>query len=126
MRQVARTLRSGGKIQIGLGFARAGFLSAFFPSSVIKGFLAAIGVILILKQIPHLFGHDADPEGNLSFAQPDHENTMSEFVAMLGDLHPGETLIPRCAAAWNMDARLPGQSSSSSSVTRNVARWPPR
>ena len=56
-----------GLIQIGLGLARAGFIAAFFPSSVIKGLLAAIGVILILKQIPHLFGHDADPEGDLAF-----------------------------------------------------------
>ena len=78
-----------GLIQIGLGLVRAGTLSAFFPSSVIKGLLAAIGVILILKQIPHVLGHDTDPEGEMSFSQPDHENTLSEFYAMLGDLHPG-------------------------------------
>ncbi|TXT17411.1 MAG: carbonic anhydrase, partial [Planctomycetota bacterium] len=72
---------------------RAGSLSAFFPSSVIKGLLAAIGVILILKQIPHVLGHDTDPEGEMSFSQPDHENTLSEFYAMLGDLHPGAALI---------------------------------
>lgn len=83
----------GGLIQIGLGLARAGFLSAFFPSSVIKGLLAAIGVILILKQIPHLLGHDTDPEGEMSFSQPDQENTLTEFYAMLGDLHPGAALI---------------------------------
>jgi carbonic anhydrase len=65
----------GGLLQIGLGLMKAGALSAFFPSSVIKGLLAAIGVILILKQIPHVFGHDADPEGDMSFVQPDHENT---------------------------------------------------
>src|SRR4029453_15608868 len=47
-----------GLIQIGLGVSRAGFIAAFFPSSVIKGLLAAIGTILILKQIPHVFGHD--------------------------------------------------------------------
>ncbi|MBC7822008.1 MAG: SulP family inorganic anion transporter, partial [Planctomycetaceae bacterium] len=69
----------GGLIQIGLGLARAGYLSAFFPSSVIKGLLAAIGVILILKQIPHVLGHDTDPEGEMSFSQPDHENTLTEF-----------------------------------------------
>ena len=67
-------------IQIALGLARAGFIAAFFPSSVIKGLLAAIGVILILKQIPHVLGHDADPEGEMAFEQPDHENTFSEFV----------------------------------------------
>ena len=82
-----------GLIQIGLGLARAGSLSAFFPSSVVKGLLAAIGVILILKQIPHVLGHDTDPEGDFSFSQPDHENTLSEIYAMLGDLHPGATLI---------------------------------
>lgn len=82
-----------GLIQIGLGLARAGSLSAFFPSSVIKGLLAAIGVILILKQIPHVLGHDTDPEGDMSFSQPDHENTLSEFYAMLNDLHPGAAVI---------------------------------
>ncbi len=56
-----------GLIQIALGIARAGFVAAFFPSSVIKGLLAAIGVILILKQIPHVLGHDPDPEGDMAF-----------------------------------------------------------
>ena len=82
-----------GLIQIGLGLARAGFLAAFFPSSVIKGLLAAIGVILILKQIPHLFGHDTDPEGDLAFQQPDHENTFSELARTIGDIHPGAAAI---------------------------------
>ena len=82
-----------GLIQIALGLARVGFIAAFFPSSVIKGLLAAIGVILILKQIPHLLGHDTDPEGEMSFVQPDHENTLTEMVAMLGDLHLGAAVI---------------------------------
>ena len=94
-----------GIIQVGMGLARAGSLSAFFPSSVIKGLLAAIGVILILKQIPHLLGHDTDPEGEMSFAQPDHENTLTEFYAMLGDLHPGAAIIGLLSVAvlmlWN-------------------------
>jgi carbonic anhydrase/SulP family sulfate permease len=83
----------GGLIQIFLGIVRAGFLSAFFPSSVIKGLLAAIGVILVLKQIPHVLGHDLDPTGDMSFDQPDKENTFSAFLAMLGDLHPGAATI---------------------------------
>ncbi|MCA9052659.1 MAG: bifunctional SulP family inorganic anion transporter/carbonic anhydrase [Planctomycetaceae bacterium] len=83
----------GGVIQIGLGVVRAGALSAFFPSSVIKGLLAAIGVILILKQIPHLVGHDSDPEGEMEFWQPDHENTFSELGAILNDIHPGAALV---------------------------------
>lgn len=82
-----------GVIQIAMGIARAGILSAFFPTSVIKGLLAAIGTILILKQIPHLLGHDSDPEGEMSFVQPDHETTFSEFGKLLGDIHPGAAVI---------------------------------
>lgn len=84
----------GGVLQIALGLARAGALSAFFPSSVIKGLLAAIGVILILKQIPHLFGHDDDPEGDMAFIQYDEENTFSELITvLLGDIHVGAAVV---------------------------------
>ena len=84
----------GGVIQIVLGIVRAGSLSAFFPSSVIKGLLAAIGVILILKQIPHVVGHDTDPEGDMSFSQPDKENTFSELLTLLeGEIHMGGAVV---------------------------------
>lgn len=84
----------GGILQIGLGLAKAGALSAFFPSSVIKGLLAAIGVILILKQIPHVFGHDSDPEGDMAFQQPDQHNTLSElFTLVAGEIHIGAAII---------------------------------
>lgn len=84
----------GGILQIGLGIVRAGSLSAFFPSSVIKGLLAAIGVILILKQIPHLLGHDTDPEGEMSFTQPDKQNTFSEILTLFeGDIHFGAAVV---------------------------------
>lgn len=82
-----------GVIQIGLGLARAGTLAAFVPNSVIKGLLAAIGIILILKQFPHVLGHDTDPEGEMAFEQPDHENTFSELLSMVGDLHQGAAVI---------------------------------
>lgn len=82
-----------GVIQILMGVCRIGFVAAFFPSSVIKGLLAAIGVILILKQIPHVLGHDSDPEGEMSFIQPDHENTFSEFYRLFGDVHLGAAII---------------------------------
>ncbi|PRQ04640.1 C4-dicarboxylic acid transporter DauA [Enhygromyxa salina] len=82
-----------GVLQLGLGLARTGALASFVPTSVIKGLLAAIGVILILKQIPHVFGHDTDPEGEMAFAQPDHENTFSELLAILGDLHLGAAVV---------------------------------
>jgi MFS superfamily sulfate permease-like transporter len=82
-----------GILQIILGLVRAGFIAAFFPTSVIKGLLAAIGVILILKQIPHVFGHDADPEGDMSFIQPDHESTFSELAQMFSHIHQGALII---------------------------------
>lgn len=82
-----------GILQIGLGCLRAGALSAFFPSSVIKGLLAAIGVILILKQIPHVLGHDKDPEGEMSFIQPDSQNTFSELLSVLDDFHVGAAVV---------------------------------
>ncbi|MEY3129753.1 MAG: hypothetical protein RLY12_125, partial [Verrucomicrobiota bacterium] len=82
-----------GAIQILLGALRAGFIAAFFPSSVIKGLLAAIGLILILKQIPHAVGHDADPEGDMGFLQADGKNTLSELFSSLFDLDPGAIVV---------------------------------
>jgi carbonic anhydrase len=83
-----------GVFQIILGILKAGALSTFFPSSVIKGLLAAIGVILILKQIPHLLGHDSDPEGEMAFEQPDHENTFSEIIRTFwGEIHYGALTV---------------------------------
>ncbi len=83
-----------GVIQVVLGVLRAGALSAFFPSSVIKGLLAAIGVILILKQIPHVLGHDTDPEGDMAFKQPDDHNTFSElFTLFEGQIHMGAAMV---------------------------------
>ena len=99
-----------GVMQIGLGLAKAGELSAFFPISVIKGLLAAIGVILILKQLPHLVGHDSDPEGEMSFQQPDQENTFSELASTLGDMHLGAAIIGFSSIAlllmWGRSKRL--------------------
>ena len=82
-----------GLVQIALGLARAGSLAAFFPSSVIKGLMAAIGLILILKQIPHVLGHDPDPEGDMAFLQPDDANTFSELGRLLGDIQPGAAVV---------------------------------
>ncbi|MCC9603680.1 sulfate transporter [Stieleria sp. JC731] len=82
-----------GILQIVMGIFKAGALSAFFPTSVIKGLLAAIGVILILKQIPHVVGHDSDPEGEMSFEQPDKQNTFTELASMLEDFHLGAAAV---------------------------------
>jgi carbonic anhydrase/SulP family sulfate permease len=84
-----------GVLQLLLGVARAGSIADFVPSSVIRGLLGAIGLIIILKQIPHLFGYDSDPLGEMSFAQPDHETTFSELFHVFGEgrIHGGASLI---------------------------------
>ncbi len=75
-----------GVLQLGLGYLKAGIIGDYIPNSVIKGMLAAIGLILILKQIPHFLGYDADPEGQESFLQPDKKNTFTELIDAV--LHP--------------------------------------
>ena len=82
-----------GIIQFILGIVKAGIISHYFPSSVIKGMLAAIGLILIMKQIPHAVGWDADYEGDLSFFQPDGENTFSEIIRAFEFMQPGAAII---------------------------------
>lgn len=82
-----------GVIQVVLGFLKAGVIGYYFPSSVIKGMLTGIGIIIILKQIPHAFGYDRDPEGDLAFLQPDGQNTFSELINMLNFISPGALAI---------------------------------
>ena len=82
-----------GIFQIILGFLKAGVIGYYLPSSVIKGMLSGIGVIIILKQIPHAFGYDADPEGDMSFIQQDGHNTFSEIYYMLEGITPGAIVI---------------------------------
>ncbi|MFM7480064.1 MAG: bifunctional SulP family inorganic anion transporter/carbonic anhydrase [Planctomycetota bacterium] len=82
-----------GVIQLGLGFARAGALANYFPSSVIKGLLAAIGIIIILKQIPHLIGYDVEPEGSEAFVEPDGQNTFTALLSALSNVLPGAALV---------------------------------
>ena len=83
----------GGAIQILLGALKAGIIGYFFPSSVIKGMLTGIGIIIFLKQIPHVFGYDADPEGDFAFKQMDGENTFSEIFNMLEYITPGALVV---------------------------------
>ncbi len=82
-----------GLIQIALGFLKAGIIGYYFPSSVIKGMLAAIGIILILKQLPHAVGYDKDNEGDFDFIQADGENTFSEIINSINHVHPGAIII---------------------------------
>jgi MFS superfamily sulfate permease-like transporter len=83
----------GGIIQLVFGFLKAGVIGYYFPSSVIKGMLTGIGIIIILKQIPHFFGYDADPEGDFAFKQMDGENSFSEIINTINYIKPGSALI---------------------------------
>ncbi|SEN09652.1 sulfate permease, SulP family [bacterium A37T11] len=71
-----------GAIQLVLGIIKAGLIGNYFPSSVIEGMLAAIGITIILKQLPHAAGYDADFFGSESFAsRADSENTFASLMA---------------------------------------------
>lgn len=82
-----------GFIQFVLGLLKAGIIGYYFPSSVIKGMLAAIGIIIFLKQIPHAFGYDADYEGDMDFSQADGFNTFTELEHMMNFISPGATIV---------------------------------
>ncbi len=82
-----------GIVQIILGYIKAGVFGDYIPTNVIKGMLSAIGIILILKQIPHLFGYDADFEGDYAFAQQDSENTFSGIWHALSKITPLAIII---------------------------------
>lgn len=83
----------GGIIQVLFGIVRAGVIGYYFPSSVIKGMLTGIGIIIILKQIPHFFGYDASAEGDFAFFQLDGENTFSGIWSTFQHISLGATLI---------------------------------
>lgn len=82
-----------GLFQLILGLLKAGVIGYYFPSAVIKGMLSGIGIIIILKQIPHAFGYDADYEGDLHFNQPDGQNTFTELFNMTDYITPGAIII---------------------------------
>ncbi len=88
-----------GILQIFFGLFRGGVLGDFFPSSVIKGMLAAIGIILILKQFPHAVGYDADFMGDESFEERTGGNTFTQLIAAFRMFHPGALVVSLIALA---------------------------
>ena len=93
-----------GIIQLLFGVLKLGIIGYYFPSSVIKGMLTGIGIIIILKQIPHFFGMDEDPQGDFSFLQVDGENTLTELLKAVnalisGNISLGATIIAIVAMA---------------------------
>jgi MFS superfamily sulfate permease-like transporter len=82
-----------GILQVIMGIAKLGVVGAYIPNSVIKGMLSAIGIILILKQLPKLVGWDKNPEGDETFIQVDGENTFSEILQSLNHISPVSLLV---------------------------------
>jgi MFS superfamily sulfate permease-like transporter len=82
-----------GLIQLALGFIKAGSISNYFPTNVIEGMLAGIGIIIILKQLPHAFGYDSDFEGDLAFSQSDGSNTLSSLLSIVDYVQLGSIIV---------------------------------
>jgi MFS superfamily sulfate permease-like transporter len=82
-----------GLIQLALGFLKAGSISNYFPTNVIEGMLAGIGIIIVLKQIPHAFGYDADFEGDQAFIQNDGSNSFSFLFDVINHIQLGAVVI---------------------------------
>jgi MFS superfamily sulfate permease-like transporter len=82
-----------GAFQIIMGVFKLGVIGDYIPNSVIKGMLAAIGVILILKQFPFLVGYEKDFEGDEAFVQLSGENTFSSIINSLNHLTPAAMMI---------------------------------
>lgn len=87
------TVVLAGLIQLIMGRLGAGIVGYYFPSAVVTGMLAGIGIIIFLKQIPHTIGYDSDYEGDLSFLQGDDYTTFSELSHMLQFISPGAVII---------------------------------
>ena len=82
-----------GFLQLALGFLKAGFIAYFFPSSVIKGMLSGIGLLIIIKQIPHALGYDRDAEGDFSFAQLTGENSFEAIASAFNSFSTAAIVI---------------------------------
>ena len=82
-----------GVLQLAMGLLRAGFIANYIPSNVIKGLLAAIGILLILKQIPHAIGYDKSADDGFSFSQAGGGNTFSDIVQSFDMVTPGAIII---------------------------------
>lgn len=82
-----------GLVQLALGFLKAGTIANYLPSNVIEGMLAGIGVIIILKQLPHAVGFDRDAAGNFSFLDTSGGNTFAALGQALDFFTPGAVVI---------------------------------
>ena len=79
----------GGVIQLIFGVLKAGIIGYYFPSSVIKGMLTGIGIIIILKQIPHFFGYDKA----FTLFKVNGESTTTQLLNIFDHIQLGSALI---------------------------------
>jgi MFS superfamily sulfate permease-like transporter len=82
-----------GVLQFAFGILRAGMIGDYIPNGVIKGMLAAIGIVIFLKQIPHALGYDTDFLGDEAFIQPDQLNTFTSILEAFSHPSTGAILI---------------------------------
>jgi carbonic anhydrase len=82
-----------GILQMLMSVARLGGIANYFPSSVIKGMLTSIGILIIAKQIPHAVGYDKDEKGNLTELFPFGHENMHELLMPLHHINVGVLLI---------------------------------
>lgn len=82
-----------GALLFSLSFLNFHRITHTIPSSVIKGMSSGIGLILILKMIPHFFGYDGLALTTEEFSQNDGRNTLSEISFAFNNALPGATII---------------------------------
>ncbi|MEY3059596.1 MAG: hypothetical protein RL000_948, partial [Bacteroidota bacterium] len=84
-----------GAIQLSLGFAKAGGISSYFPTSVIEGMLVAIGIIIIKKELPHAIGYDLENEGDFYSYQllKEDEGFFGELIHSFNFAHTGAITV---------------------------------
>ena len=90
---IALAIFIAGLFQIVFGLSRSGSIANYIPTSVIKGMLAAIGIILILKQLPHAVGYDVDYMGDEAFLEKSGGNTFSQLINAFNYLHMGAVIV---------------------------------
>lgn len=86
-----------GVLQISFGAMGMGVIGWYFPTAVVRGMMAAIGIILILKQLPHAVGYDGVLEGDEAFRHTDHQNTFSALSQTFDSVHWGAAIVTACA-----------------------------
>lgn len=90
-----------GVIQLTLGFFKAGSISNYIPNNVIEGMLSGIGVIIILKQIPHALGYDKEVFSSERVFENEYnlDNISNYLSSIFSSIHPGAVIITLCSLA---------------------------